>query len=369
MPTTGLALPVYLTQQAVFRSANPENRLTPRGYLNYLLNNNTPRVISNTIDDKSGYIRDVKISFQKRMGLGKTVTTDDCSIQARPAFFDRTIPSTLFRKLGLFFEWKVIERFTEDALAMRNLPNSVPPTQQMQIVIDSFKSALNGILGDINDDLLTIQAANFGKNSVTGLNTAKAINFPLSTTTNDLSVGFTMLMADAMANEIDPTLSGASFVGSGLINNFYLQQTYKPAIVPNIPNFYYDPRAQVKWGANQIGIFEKDAVQFVNICRFRGAAKSGRFGTSQFGTMRWPVKDAFGNTGLSDLEFDFQAREIDCPTPDMIIGGGTPEAVGRGVVFDLMCSYTQVNIPADAYDATDSLTGVNGTLRYTATNA
>lgn len=303
------------------------------------------------------------------MGLGKTVTTDDCSIQDRPGRFEMTLPSTLFRKYALFFEWKVIEKFAEDALAMVNAPNSTPPTRIMQIVIDDFQTALNGILGDINDDLLSVQAAAFGKNAVSGLNTAKTLNFPLSTTTNNLAEGFTMLMADAMANEIMPSLDGAAFVGSGLINNFYLQQTYKPAVTPTIPRFYYDPRAQVKWGVNQFGLFERDAVQFINICRFRGAAKSGRFGTSQFGTMRWPVRDSFGGTGLSDFEFDFQAREIDCPTPDMIIGGALPQAVGRGVVFDLMASYQQVNIPADAYDAADPLTGVNGTFRYAATNA
>jgi hypothetical protein len=239
----------------------------------------------------------------------------------------------------------------------------------MQIVIDSFKSCLNGILGDINDDLLAIQALAFGTNAVTGLATARTVNFPLSTTTNNLTEGFTLLLADAMANEIVPSFDGAAMVGSGLINNFFLQQQYKPGVVPTLPRFYYDPRAQTKWGANVVGVFEKDAVQFINICRFRGAAKSGRFGTSNFGTVKWPIMDSLGGTGLSDFEFDFQAREIDCPTEDMIIGGDDPAAVGRGVVFDLMASYQQVNIPDDVYDATDPLTGTNGTLKYVITNA
>ena len=369
MSSYGLALPVYLTMQQVFRSSNPELKLTPRGYLDYLLHNNKPTILSDTIDDRSGYIRDVKVRYRKRMGLGRTVTTDDCSIQGGIGRFEMTLPSTLFRKFALFFPWSVIEKFSEDALAMRNLPNSTPPTQVMQIVIDDFQQALNGILGDINDDLLSIQAASFGKNAVNSLNTPKTFNIPLSTTTNDITQGFTMLMADAMANEVVPDFIGAAFVGSGLINNFYLKQDYDPAKTPKIPAFYYDPRAQAKWGVNQFGLFERDAVQFVNICRFRGAAKSGRFGTSKFGTMKWPVRDSFGGTGLSDFEFDFQVRELDCPTDDMVIGGGDPQAVGRGVVFDLMASYQQVNIPADAYEDTDPLTGTNGTFRYTATNA
>jgi hypothetical protein len=172
-----------------------------------------------------------------------------------------------------------------------------------------------------------------------------------------------------MANEVDPSLQGAALVGSGLLNNWFLKQGYDAKPAPAMPKFYFDPYAQTAWGANQFGLFQRDAVQFINICRFRGAAKSGRFGTSNFGTIKWPVVDSFGGTGLSDLEFDFQAREIDCPTDDMIIGGGDPEAVGRGLVFDLMCSYQTVNIPADAYESTDRLYGTNGTFRYVMTNA
>lgn len=369
MPSLGLALPILLAQKAVFKSASPMSKLTPAGFLDYLLNNNKPRVLNDIIDDRSGYIRDVKVKFKKRMGLGKTVTTDDCSIQGVPAYFEQTIPSTLFRKYALFFEWKTIEKFTEDALAQAKLPGSTPPTYVMQEVIDSFQMALNGILGDINNDLLAQQAAAFGINKASGLATARVMNIPLSTTTNNLSEGFTQILADAMANEIKPTLDGAAMVGSGLINNFLLKQGYDPKAAPNLPKFYYDPYAQTAWGANQFGLFDKDAVQFINICRFRGASKSGRFGTSNFGTLKWPVTDSFGGTGLSDLEFDFQVREIDCPTDDMVIGGGAAAAAGRGIVVDLMCSYQTVNVPGDAYEATDRLYGTNGTLRYTVTNA
>lgn len=365
----GLRLPILLAQREVFRTASPVNKLTPAGFLDYLLNNNKPKIISDTIDDRSGYIRDLKIRFKKRMGLGKTVTVDDCSIQGEPAYYEATIPSTLFRKYALFFEWKTIEKFTEDALAMANLPASTPPTQVMQEVIDSFKMALNGILGDIDNDLLALQAASFGINAASGANTARSLNIPLTTTTNDLSTGFTMLMADAMSNEVSPTREGSAIVGSGLINNFLLKQSYDPKPAPNLPKFYFDPYAQTAWGANQFGLFDRDAVQFVNVCRFREAAKSGRFGTSNFGTMKWPVTDSFGGNGLSDLEFDFQAREIDCPTDDMVIGGADPVARGRGLVFDLMCSYMTVNVPTESYETTDRLYGTNGTYRYVVTNA
>lgn len=362
-------MPALLAQREVWRTASPMNKLTPVGFLDFLLNQTRPRVISAVIDDRSGYIRDLKVRFKKRMGLGKTVTVDDCSIQGLPGYFEATIPSTLFRKYAVFFEWKTIEKFTEDALKMTNLPASTPPTAVMQEVIDTFRMALNGILGDINGDLLALQAANFGKNVASGASTARTVNFPLSITTRNLNEGLTMLLADAMANEVKPDLGNSAIVGSGLINNFLLLQGYDPKNVPNLPRFFYDPYAATAWGTNQFGLFDKDAVQFINVCRFRGAAKSGRFGNSNFGTMKWPVMDSLGNTGVSDLEFDFQAREIDCPTDDMVIGTADPAAYGRGVVFDLMCSYTMVNLPSTSYETTDRLYLTNGTYRYVATNA
>lgn len=369
MPSLGLRLPILLAQREVWRTASPMNKLTPTGFLAFLLAQNRPRILSDTIDDRSGYIKDVKIRFKKRMGLGKTVTTDDCSIQGEPTYYESTIPSTLFRKYALFFEWKLLEKFKEDALKMTNVPGSTPPTTVMQEVIDSFQMALNGILGDINGDLLALQAANFGKNIASGASTARTVNFPLSTTTRNLNEGLTMLLADAMANEVKPDMTNSAIVGSGLINNFLLLQGYDPKNVPALPKFFYDPYAATAWGANQFGLFDRDSVQFINICRFRGAAKSGRFGTSNFGTLKWPVTDSLGNTQVSDLEFDFQAREIDCPTDDMVIGGADPAARGRGLVFDLMCSYTMTNIPSASYESTDRLYLNNGTYRYVATNA
>jgi hypothetical protein len=367
----GLRLPILLAMKEVFRMASPQYKLTPAGFLDYLLNNNKPRILSNTIDDGSGYIKDVKVRYKKRWAAGKSVTTDDCSIQGESAYFEQVMPSTMFRKIALFFDWTTIEKFTEDALATQQA--GTPGTELMKEVIDSMATVLNGFIADINNDLLALQAASFGVNIVPGNNAAKAINFALNSATNPLNAGITEVMSDAMLNEV--LMGNASIVGSGLINNFYLQQGFKEADQAGIntarqslPKFYFDPYAQAAWGANQFGLFEKDAVQFINICRFRGP-KGRKWGNSEFGTIQWPIVDSLGNTGLRSLEFDFQARQVDCPTDDMVIGGGDPEAKGRGLVFDLMSSYATVGVPSTAYDAADRLNGVNGTFRFSATNA
>jgi hypothetical protein len=379
MPSKGLRLPILLAQKEVFRSASPQFKLTPAGYLDYLLTQNKPSIISATVDDKTGYISEVKVRSKKRFSTGKSVTTDDCSIQSRSPYYTQEIGSPLFRKISIWFDWNQIEKFTEDALATQKA--GTPGTPVMTEVIDAMTSALNGLIGDINNDLLDVQAAAFGKNIVTGSNAATTINFPLNITTNPLNGGMTKVMSDAMANEM--MLNGASSIGSGLINQFYLQQAQKGLDAGGLdtsrfrlPGFYYDPYAESKWGANEFGIFEKDAVQFVNICKFRGP-KSKHWGTSEFGTITWPIIDSLGGgLGLRSLEFDFQAKEVDCPQEGVIIGGGEAYAAyggevidtGRGMQFDLMCYFGQVNIPDDAYEATDRMYQNNGTLRYEATN-
>lgn len=367
----GLALPLLLAAKEVFKGATPHDKITPPGYLQMLLANAKPNVINSGIDDGSGYLRDVKVRYKNRVPAGKTVTTDDCSIQAVPVYKDFTVDSTLFRKYAMFFEHGVIDRFERDALALQTI--GTPATSIVKEVMDGIMNAANGVLADINADLLALQAANWGKNQVTGVNTPKTINFQLATTSNPLNAGMTEVMSDLMLNEIRQ--DGVKIVGSGLINNYYLQQPAKSADQSGVttsnlflPQFYFDPYSAAGFGAaHRFGVFEKDAVQFVNICRFRGI-KGGHIGADEFGTVILPLFDSLGNA-IGALEFDWQKRFITCPTEIIIADDEEPTSVGRGVAIDIMCSYNQVNIPSDAYDATDRLTGNNGTLIYVATNA
>lgn len=376
--SNGIRQAILLAQREVFRNAAPQNKLTPAGYLDYLLSQNKPQIISANVDDRSsGYIKDVKVRFKKRFGTGKSVTTDDCSIQAKSPYYEQSIPSLMFRKISLFFDWNTIETFTEDALAVQ--AKGTPATAVMNEVIDSITAALNGLIGDINVDLLGVQVSNFGTNVVAGNNSARTVNFPLSTTTNPLTQGMTMVMSDAMANEV--MLNGSHIVGSGIVNSYYLNQVAKGLDAAGLdstrfsmPAFHYDPYAASEWGSNQFALLEKDAVQFINVCKFRGP-KSGRWGNSQFGTITWPIQDSLGGgEGLRQMEFDFQAKEVDCPQEGVIIGGGeayggSTENTGRGLQFDLMANFAQVNIPSDAYTSSDRLYQVNGTFRYAATNS
>ncbi len=371
----GLANALLLSSREAFRGAAPITKLTTPGFMQYLLENNKPNIISTAKDDGSGYMRDVKIRFRTRGVPGKSVTEDNCTVQVKPAFQELTVPATSFRAFGLVFEDDEIARFEADAMAM--VGAGKPMTSLMKDIYEAIIEQANGFFADINNDLLALQAANFGRNVVTGLNTAKVVNFPLSTATNPLNTGMTVIMSDAMDNEV--RLQGASIVGSGLINQYYLQQVAKSADQSGLntaqlalPKFYYDHYAQAGFGANQFALLEKDAVQFVNTCRFRGA-KAGQKGSDYFMTLFLPLTDSLGQGNLGGFEFDVQLTYRTCPQEVQIgayeVGVNEPVLMGRGWNVILSCAYQTVNIPSTSYGATDRLYLNNGTFRYTATNA
>ena len=372
----GFLCALMLTSKQVFQGANPSEKITPPGYLEMLLANTQPNIISSSMADGSGHIRDVVIKYRPRVPTGKSHTADDCSIQASPVYKEATIPALLFRKYGVFIDYTTIAKYEKEASQTVNLGRPAPPQGILMEIYNAIVESANGLFGDINNDLLTLAAANFGTNVTTGNSTAKPINFPLSTATNPLNQGVTMLMSDVMENEIQP--NETTIVGSGLINNVYLQANFNTANTTqqnypnNFPPFFYDPYAGAKFGANQFGVFERNAVQLVNVNKFAGFIGGDKMSTFLF-TLELPVKDSLGRTELQKFTFDAQLRHIDCPT-EVEIGSAGPygypglQTVDRGWVLDIMANYNQVNIADDAYDATDRLPGNNGTLRYEATN-
>ena len=369
---------LLLTQKQVFQGIAPSTKLTPPGYLKMLLGNTTPNIVSSNVADGSGHIRDVKIKYRQRVPTGNSSTTDDCTIQARPIYSEASIPSLSFRKYGIFLDYATIAKYEQEASATVQLGKPAPPQGILMEIFNAIMEAGNGLMGDINKDLLIGQAASFGKNVTTGANTAKTVNFPISTITNPLDQGLSMLISDIMENEIRQ--SNAIIVGSGLINNVYLQKGMNLANTTDanwpdsIPKLYYDPYASIHFGANQFGVFEKNAVQLININKFAGFIGGDKMSTFLF-TLELPLVDSLGGTELQSFKFDAQLRHIDCPT-QVQIGGqvdseGEPvlTSVDRGWVLDLMANYGQFNITNDAYASTDRLTGNNGTLRYSATNS
>jgi hypothetical protein len=361
----------YLLKQAkeVLLNATPSKKITPVGFTQMLLMNDRPSVIESSISDSgSGHVRDMKIKYRPRLSTGKTVDTPNCDIDIIPSYLEATIPALLYRKISVHLDDAVIAQYEREASAAHSAgrPAFDVPQELWDIVIENA----NGLLADINIDLLAAQAAAFGKNQTNGLTTAKTVNFLKDATQNDMATGFTLLMADAMANEIN--LMNCMIAGSGLINNYYLQQPSKGLDNAGVntaqqprPKFFYDPYAEAGWGSNEFGIFEKNAVQLINVNRYSGF-RAKQVGPDVYGTLPLPLVDSLGNS-LGGFNFDFHLQWVNCPTTVVI--GGENTSIAEGWVLHLSANYNLFNVPTDAYAADDRLTGNNGSLLYVATNA
>lgn len=380
----GFAPNLLLMLASIFEGQAPAKKITPPGYLNMLLNNGTPNVVSASKSDASGHVRDVKFWYRQPGKKGTSADTDNCDVDAKPTRLEGSIPSTLFRKRTLIFEDDQIAQYEKEASAIIK-PGINGTGKVMLLTPDNFQGMLleiydtlieecRGLVADINNDLLAAQATAFGVNAVTGTNASVTLNFPLSTTTNPLTEGWTKLIDQAQQNEFN--LQDASIVGSGLINAHMIQHMLKAtgmaqnglntAALTMAKNYFYDIQAATAWGSNQFGVFDKNAVQFLSVDRFVGFKAGVRPG-SIFFNAPLPIVDALGNAALSKMNFDFQIQYVDCPKSIEI--DGTPTNVGRGWIVSISKSFHQVNLPSDLYQTGDRLEGNNGTLRYTATNS
>ena len=367
---TGFAEALLLHSKQVFAGAAPSKKVTAPGYLNFLLQHGTPQVLSAAIDPNgTGHIRDVRIKYKPRVIAGKTVTTDDCSVQASPAYLEATIPALAFRKYSIFVDDTTVRKYTEETTKMVS-GGSNPDIILMNEMWDNVLDAANGLFADINTDLLALAVAAYGVNAATGVSTTRTINFPLSTANYNLAAGMPLLAADMLANQL--TVNDVAIVGSGLIANWYMQRGAQvPAAGLNpqqisAPEFFYDAYAASSLGSNIFLVAHKGAVQFINVNRFKGAFGGDKLKTI-LGTINLPVMDSLGGNQLRNFTFDFQLRYNECPS-NMVIGGAAATAVGRGWILDLMANYKQFNLPTDSYATGDPLALSNGTFKYLATN-
>jgi hypothetical protein len=360
---------LLLTEAQVYQgTVNPSTKITPLGYLKMLLDNGIAEVVNNSVDN-GGHTRTVTVKYIPRGVAGKSTTQDDCTIQATPDYMEFTVPSLNFRKNGTFIADDKIRLYETEASRSVLIGKPVPPNGIFAEFYNTLIRKANGLLQDVDKDLLLQQAASFGVNATTGLATSKTINFPLNTTNNPLDQGMTKLETDIQENEIIP--ENSVIVGSGYINGVYrqiqrnTQNTNRQNYPINAPDYHWDSLTNSAWGANQFGIFEKGAVKFINVPQFSGNFGGDRLSSWTF-TLQLPLIDSDGNS-LSSLEFDAQLWYNKCPA-DLEIDNVT-QRVGRGWVLDLMIRYAQFNIPGDAYDPADRMYGGNGTLRYVGTNS
>lgn len=381
----GFAPYLLLQLAAIFDGKAGAKKITPPGFTKMLLDGPQPDVISSAKSDNMGNIRDVHFYYRQPGVPGQSATTDNCDVDATVTRRELVIPSTLFRKKTLFFDDTIIAQYNAEA---KNIvkPNINGMGNMMALNESTFSGVLKevyeiiieqigrGLIPDINNDLLNLQAASFGVNQVSGSNAARTVNFPLNATNLSLSSGMTQIIAEGRANEFN--LDDSYIIGGGLLDNYMVNAMYgaqKPnqagldnAALNIAKKYFYDVATQSAWGANQFGVFDKGTTQFLDINRFVGFKAGSRPG-SIFFNAPLPLVDSLGDGALSKMSFDWQIEYSSCPQTLTI--DGTEQAVGRGWIVTISKSYYLVNQPSDMYAAGDRLLGNNGTLRYTLTNA
>ena len=356
----GFMYPVLLYAQDVFAGNTPSQKVSPYGTLKYCLSNGQPDVVNASIDDGSGHVRQVDIKYRTRGVTGQSSTSDDCLVNVVPVYKDIIVPAVNFRKLSVYLGDPTIAKYDKSASNLTEIGN--PAIAKIaKDMYDAIIQKANGLFYDINADIVAAQAANFGINASTGVNTAKAYNILKDATKNDLTAGMTDLLNDLDKNEMNPM--DCTIVGNGLINAYFKQKkamvnSTSTGLDPHdldLPNYFYDPQTVGPWGANAFGVFEKNALQFVNVNVYDGF-RAGEKGKDYFGTINLPMVDFMGDGQLQKFKLDYQLTYITCPTT---VSGVTYQ---RGYVLTLFANYVTFNIPSDAYESNDPLTGNNGTL-------
>lgn len=375
-PIKGMAQALLVYAKLLYTTQYAGHKVTPGGYLAYLLQNRARLSEADLSGDKrNGHMVPVKVRYKQRITPDEIVGTDDCKVEGKPVWKETSVATDMFAKYAFYIPNSLIKQYANQASTIQTMGD--PSKGIMNEFWEHIVYVVNGMLGKMDSDLLTKQALNFGVNQVTGVNTTTTVNFPLSTATNNLATGVTKILSDAMANEFSP--GSIDIVGSGLFNAYELQQIAKSHDQSGVNTaalrgykFYHDLYAQSKWGANQVGVFEKGSVQFLDVNRYAGNF-GGDHGMVWKGVLDIPIAMTNADGTFATIKLDAHLKYMDCPTDVPVWDAGegdyASETLGEGYYLILSKAYGQFNMPSDSYKTADRLTGNNGSLRYTITNA
>ncbi len=350
-------------------SAYPGAKITAPGHLKMLLADKSPgvQIVNEGWNGDDGHFREMKVKYRPRGIEANTSEEDNCDVDVIPVYSEADVSLRFYRQVGIYLDDATIARYMAEA--SKTVAVGKPATPMMNETLGAIYEQLNGLFQGIDGDLVGVQALNFGKNARTGSAASTTINLNKDASTFDISDGFGRILADLVENEISGT---PVIVGSGLFNNFEVQKAMVGLNSAGLDlskapyEFFYDKKTTTGWGANQIGVFERGAVKLLHRNKYKGAF-AGAKGTSMFFTMSPEVTDQFG-ASLAPFTLDAQLKYYDCPTELQVNSYGGTRVIQRGWALVVSAYYDQFNIPSDAYDSADALTGNNGTLRYTITN-
>lgn len=381
MSTTGLGYAPFLLQHLKVVAAEnaPETKITPTGLLKMMLQNPPTLKIPDyerlRLTNERGNIKTINLKYLTRVLPSSISSSDDCDNDALSAYQQISLQAPKIKKYSFWIADEDIARYEDEAA--KSVMLGTPATEFMQEHLTVLMTTIQGMLGAINQDL--ISQVVFGTNIVSGNSglTPTGLNIPLNLTNNDLTAGLGKLLADAEQNEY---AGMPLIVGGGKFNTLMKQKGFTGMAFNGLDNaraldelkWYYDNYTQAAqnagtpgWGANNIGVFSRNSIGFVDLQKYIGF-RAGKKGLSIFFQISLPVMPE-QNDGTADfMTFDAQLRYIDCPTE--IPGAYSNVTVDRGWQLILSKNYGLFQIPQNAYQTGDVLYGNNGAMLYNITN-
>lgn len=349
----------------------PEHKITPSGFLKANLEkgaNATPIQDALSLSNQAGHIKDLRLKYYNRTIPSQMSTSDNCDIDLVQAYSEITIDTTSIVKFGLHFDDSTIAKYCDEASKMVKLGTA--PTEFMQEHLAGLMAAMNGFVGKIDQTLLS--SIVWGKNAVSGVNTATTVNFNDDSTVNLYTEGYTKLLNDYAFNEGQGT---PIVVGSGLINAAMIQSKI-PALTQYSPlnngagansfDYYHDINFKDSIGTNEFGVLMPGTFGMVELDRYKGF-RAKKLGLSTFWNMAVPLNMPGADGILPMMYIDFQLKELDCPTESTV--GYETVTLDAGYSLIMSKRFALWQVPSNAFLAGDRLTANNGSLRYTATNS
>lgn len=348
----------FLTNINLIAQQNdPQYKVTPAGFLRMLMENNALTQINNLSDLQQGQDREIEIRYMQRGTKGNVTHVDDCDTPVTASWKNTKIGRPLYSKIGLFISEDEMRKY--QAEAVQTTAAGTPAQPLMMGLYYLILTQLNGLIQDMDSQLVSAQASKFGNNIAYNPATgAKNINFGKEF---ELEDGYIKLLSDMRENEITGDIM---VVGNGLVNAVDAYQKLKSGLDARgfgslALNAYDDVESATLWGANHFGAFAKGTIGLVDFNKYVGSY-AGQRGGSVFFTL--PIPTILANGQYSALTLDAQLKYEDCPVYD----SEGHKIADRGWKLILSKSFGLFNLPADAYSATDRLNGVNGAFHYVA---
>lgn len=350
-------------------TATPQYKIRPHGFLSMLLNTENPDAIS--ISSVSGHQNEFRISYRKPGTRALTTTSPSCESVLTPSKVENIPVAGTTRGVAIHLDNNLVSQYCSDASQVISAKGAKPATSVMREMVDIIMSYSNGLLDAMNRDLLGL--VTWGKNVVSGDNSAVTVNLPKDLTVQPIDGGMTKLMTDY---DINGLTGRPAVVGTNLSLGYFRQQQWKGGvdqggfdsrIVTSMMDYYHDRAFASVVGTQDFGVFEPGSIHLVQHLKYRGF-QGQKLANSEFGIIPLPWIDPTDQM-LKMVWFDYQLREVDCEQTftDSYTSQSFTAKPGRTLI--LSKTFGLFQLPSDSYRPEDSYFGVNGALRYTASNS